>query len=124
MFAGNCGQGVLGEVVGGKYVVASSCALQCPLCGEISARSKQGVVCPPPTDRQPVQHLPLDVDSAWREAVDAFNAGAFTAAEIMCRKILMHVAVDVAKSPEGQNFVQYIKRPRQQGIRCDRPQGE
>ena len=33
---------------------------------------------------------------------------AYTASEIMCRKILMHVAVDVAGSQPGKNFVEYI----------------
>lgn len=36
------------------------------------------------------------VGLAWDEARRAHAAAAYTAAEIMCRKILMHIAVDKA----------------------------
>jgi hypothetical protein len=34
--------------------------------------------------------------------------GAFTASEMMCRKLLMHVAVDQAGSSPGEPFAQYV----------------
>lgn len=105
---GYCGRGVNGEVVGGKYVAGSSVALQCPLCEEISGRSTKGVIHPAATQQMGVAHLPTDVHEAWLEAVTSLNAGAPTACEIMCRKILMHVAVDVANSKPGRTFVEYI----------------
>jgi hypothetical protein len=40
--------------------------------------------------------------------VSCATVGAYTAAEVMCRKILMHVAVDQAASGPGKTFVQYI----------------
>jgi hypothetical protein len=52
--------------------------------------------------------VPDDVNVAWQEAREAYSAGAYTASEIMCRKILMHLAVDVAGSKQGKNFVEYI----------------
>jgi hypothetical protein len=55
-----------------------------------------------------VEHLPEDVAQAWREARTAHAVAAYTASEMMCRKILMHVAVGVAKSPEGKSFTSYV----------------
>lgn len=52
--------------------------------------------------------VPEDVEAAWSEARGAYTAAAYTASEIMCRKILMHVAVDVADSQPGKTFVQYV----------------
>ncbi len=54
-----------------------------------------------------VEGLPHSVAAAWTEARAAASAGAFTAAELMCRKILMHVAVDKGAA-ENQNFAAYI----------------
>lgn len=105
---GHCGQGVSAEVAAGKYVQGSSIAMQCPLCHEFTARSRKGVLYPPFLGNRGVKHLPPDVAAAWHEAVLASGVGACTAAEIMCRKILMHVAVDVAKSKVGESFRSYI----------------
>ncbi len=41
-----------------------------------------------------VEGLPDDVKDAWTEARAAYTAGAPTASEHMCRKILLHVAVE------------------------------
>ncbi len=53
--------------------------------------------------------MPVDVDGAWQEARDAFGAGAYTAGEITCRKILTHCAVDVAEAKPGKSFAEYVK---------------
>lgn len=62
-----------------------------------------------------VPHLPDDVALAWREARTAHAVAAYTASEMMCRKILMHVAVDVAGSPPGKGFVEYVNHLESQG---------
>jgi hypothetical protein len=48
------------------------------------------------------------VAKAWREARTAHAVAAYTAAEMMLRKILMHVAVDVAGSKSGEQFLSYV----------------
>ena len=53
-------------------------------------------------------NLPEDVAQAWREARTSHAVAAYTASEIMCRKILMHVAVDVVRAAAGKSFVQYV----------------
>lgn len=65
-------------------------------------------VFPGPLPGQQVADLPVDVASAWQEARSAFSVNAFTCAEIMCRKILMHVAVDAAKSAPNKKFIEYL----------------
>jgi hypothetical protein len=53
-------------------------------------------------------NLPSDVAQAWQEAGLAHSVAAYTAAEIMCRKILMHLAVDKAGAQPGSSFVSYV----------------
>lgn len=82
--------------------------LQCPLCQDGSVSSAAGVLYPSAPAGGPVPHLPADVESAWREVRTAHAVAAYTAAEMMCRKILMHVAVDVGVSEPGKGFTQYV----------------
>jgi Domain of unknown function (DUF4145) len=82
--------------------------LQCPICGDGSVKTRDGAVYPPASAGGTVPGLPADVERAWREARTAHAVAAYTASEIMCRKILMHVAVDVAGSLPGKRFAEYI----------------
>ena len=88
--------------------------LRCPRCFRGSVRTpslpggRGGVVFPGPLPSLDVSNLPADVATAWAEARKAHSVGAYTAAEIMCRKILMHLAVGVAGSAPGKPFVAYI----------------
>jgi hypothetical protein len=50
------------------------------------------------------------VERVWDEALAANGAGAPSAAEMMCRTILMHVAVDKAGAPPGEGFKFYVER--------------
>ena len=62
---------------------------------------------PAPRVGKMVEHLPPEVESAYREARDAFAAGASTATALMCRKILMNVAVTAGAKP-NLNFFEYV----------------
>ncbi len=55
-----------------------------------------------------VKNLPGEVAQAWQEAGVAHSAGAYTAAEMMCRKILMHLAVGRANAKPDDKFTSYI----------------
>lgn len=55
-----------------------------------------------------VQHLPADVERAWQEARTAHAVAAYTASEMMSRKILMHIAVDAAAAKPGESFSAYV----------------
>jgi Domain of unknown function (DUF4145) len=102
---GHCGNRV--GVPNPVWQAGESKAIMCPVCAEVTALV-HGAYYPPAREHAAVEHLPPDVDVAWNEAVNSAGAGAFTASEIMCRKILMHVAVDKTGADEGKAFTEYI----------------
>lgn len=105
---GNCGLGVAANVVSGMQLAGHTAWLECPNCLEGSVKTKANLVFPiAPAGRQ-IGGLPGDVEHTWYEARVSHAVGAYTASEIMCRKILMHIAVDVAKSTAGRSFVEYV----------------
>lgn len=109
---GNCGDGVAASIVqtgsnmGG---LPQTAWLMCPSCHEGSVRTENGAVWPVAPAGGSVAHLPEDVAQAWREARTTHAVAAYTASEMMCRKILMHLAVDVAGSKSGGTFKSYIE---------------
>lgn len=105
---GYCGNKVAAREVGSSSATGLA-AFQCPKCHNFTIRSG-GRISPPAQMLPMVEHVPDDVGIAWREAVDSYGAGAYTAAEIMCRKILMHVAVDEAGASEGKSFIEYVDK--------------
>jgi hypothetical protein len=123
---GHCGRHVGAEIVFVEEVNAATLQspsfkpaptqglwLRCPACGNGSVQTAarpgiNGAVYPGPLPLEDITNLPNDVAVAWSEARKAYSVGAYTAAEIMCRKILMHLAVDKAGSPAGKSFVAYI----------------
>lgn len=115
MTCGHCGNGVGGDVVHRATIRTGGeppslvLWIQCPLCDDGSVMASTGVVYPSAPAGGEVPNLPADVEHSWQEARVAHAVAAYTAAEMMCRKILMHVAVDVAGSDPGKSFVQYVK---------------
>ena len=105
---GNCGLRVAATVVNGQTGGGRTAWLKCPNCDEGSVRTRSGLVFPISPAARQITGLPNDVEIAWREARVSHAVGAYTASEIMCRKILMHIAVDVAGSAPGRSFVEYI----------------
>jgi hypothetical protein len=51
--------------------------------------------------------LPSDVAAGYEEARRTISVGAYTSCELICRKLLMHVAVDKG-AKEGKTFASYI----------------
>jgi hypothetical protein len=54
-----------------------------------------------------VSHLPETLAVLYREARDCTSVAAYTAAVMLCRVILMNVAVSIG-APENRSFVQYV----------------
>jgi hypothetical protein len=63
---------------------------------------------PSPIFGNPVLHLPPDLEILYNEARRCFQIKGFTAAVLVCRKILMHIAVDAGANP-NQNFLSYVE---------------
>ena len=57
--------------------------------------------------RNIVQHVPEDVISVYDEARSSFSVGAYTAVILLCRKLLMHVAVSFG-AEAGKSFKFYV----------------
>lgn len=109
---GHCGTEVSGAVIAsvddeqnrglsGKFI-------QCPKCKEGTFLNISNVAFPGAAFGPTIQGLPVDVQQAYSEARDCLSVNATTASELICRKILMHVAVDKG-AKEGETFKFYIE---------------
>lgn len=118
---GHCGRAVGAEIVydsvmwgnvkESTYVPQPGAGLWllCPHCGEGSVRARNsGIIYPAPRPGRTLEHPPAEVVQAWEEARSAYSVGAYAAAEIMCRKILMNAAVDKGLATAGQPFISYM----------------
>ncbi len=120
---GHCGTSVSGAVIaywqGGVTYQGRSTNrevrwLLCPECVQGSVWN-DGNVVPGAAFGPSIQGLPSDVDSAYKEAQSCMRANAFVAAELLCRKILMHVAVDKG-AKEGDSFAAYLSHLESKGF--------
>jgi hypothetical protein len=55
-----------------------------------------------------VASLPVDVENLYQEARRCVTVGAYTAAVLVCRKILMNVAVNKGAG-QGEQFIKYVE---------------
>jgi hypothetical protein len=103
-----CGNGVSGLVVAYARLNDNSRVywLQCTLCGEGSVKHN-GVVRPGSLFGPSLTGLPAEIAAAYEEIRHCMSVGAFVAAELVCRKVLMHVAVEKGDQP-NRSFAQYI----------------
>ena len=54
-----------------------------------------------------LEGLPEEVNEAYEEARRCFSVNSYTGCELLCRKILMHIAVDKG-AKEGESFKHYL----------------
>jgi hypothetical protein len=112
-----CGKGVEGiERASSGNGESKLWWLQCPSCMGPTVRTREGVYHPAAPAGGHVPGLPDDVQRAWTEVRAAFSVGAYTASEMMCRKILMHIAVGKTPMTDGKNFVAYVDALDQAGF--------
>jgi len=82
--------------------------LLCTSCTQGSVWSiKNNSVIPGSKPGKSLEGLPEEINKAYEEARKCFSVGAFTATELLCRKILMHIGVDKG-AEEGGSFKSYI----------------
>jgi hypothetical protein len=55
-----------------------------------------------------VGHLPVDIESLYTEARNSVAASCYTSAVLVCRKLLMNIAVAQGAGP-GESFVKYVE---------------
>lgn len=80
---------------------------RCTSCGEPLVKTASGEVYPKPLFGEEILGLPDMVAAAYLEARTCLASGAYTACEMVCRKILMYVAVDKGATP-GAAFAAYL----------------
>ncbi len=80
--------------------------IQCTNCGHGSVICGDNTIPGLPFGPQ-LEGLPADLNKAYQEARNCMGVAAFTAAELICRKILMHVAVEKG-GDEGKSFASYL----------------
>jgi hypothetical protein len=108
---GACGERTTGQFgiwqqtrdggVHGRVVICSHCG--CPTYFESIEQTY-----PKPRYGQPVEGITDEgVLRLYSEARHCTSYGAFTSAAMLCRKILMHVAVSLGAKP-NQNFKEYV----------------
>ena len=106
---GNCGTSGSGHVVAAYDTDDGPIKwLLCTSCGDGSVITRNNTLYPSSKFGPSLQGLPTELAIAYDEARNCFAVNAFTACELICRKILMHVAVE-KKATEGDNFENYIK---------------
>lgn len=106
---GHCGRAIAAAVVArinnneGHTVLW----LQCPGCGKGSVANPDGTISPGAPFGPNVEGLPAGVSEAYEEARRSMAVGAFRGAELLCRNILMNIAVQKG-ADVGLSFVAYV----------------
>jgi len=86
----------------------------CPHCGGPTFVDPNGNHMPDVPFGTSVNHIPEDVAKLYDEARRCTSAGAYTAAVMLCRKILMHLSVE-KKAKTGESFAYYVNYLANQG---------
>jgi hypothetical protein len=86
----------------------------CPNCGNGSVLDYNGNIHPGVAFGPHIAGLPNDINEAYEEARRSMSASAFTGSELICRKILMYVAVEKG-AKEGESFTFYLDHLEKEG---------
>ncbi|VDN49120.1 conserved protein of unknown function [Petrocella atlantisensis] len=105
---GHCGTYVSGAVIAYTGPVGARAEwLVCTKCGHGSYRKDNNIIYPGQVEGPSLTGVPEDVYEAYNEARNCMSVNAFNATELICRKILMHVAVEKG-AEEGKSFAFYL----------------
>jgi len=89
-----------GSIVASIYI--------CPACQGPTTFTEVRQQLPGIAPGEPVEHVPENLNKLYNEARASAGIEAFTATGLICRKMLMHIAVEQGASP-GANFVSYVE---------------
>jgi hypothetical protein len=111
---GHCNRPVSGVIVSNYVTVLGKVEwVLCTNCGYGSVIN-DGRLYPGETFGNLIEGLPKDVLGAYSEARNCISVEAYTASELICRKILMHVAVEKG-AKEKESFESYLTYLGQKG---------
>ena len=80
----------------------------CTNCGSPTFFDQQGNQHPGSLLGRNIKNLPSDVNEIYREIRESIKDSNYTAAQLLGRKLIMHLAVSVAEAKEGETFVSYV----------------
>ncbi len=95
-----------GDVAGGIYI--------CPNCQGPTFITLKNQRIPDEPFGNEVLNVPEDMSLIYEEARKSASTNCYTAAVLLCRKILMHIAVKEG-ADEGKNFLHYVNYLADQG---------
>lgn len=107
---GHCGTKVSSHVLACYRDTNSSAIYSWVMCANCSLGSVvdfKGNAIPSVKFGKKINNLPPDIESAYEEARSCYSANAHTGSVLLCRKIIMHVAVDKG-ADEGNSFASYL----------------
>jgi hypothetical protein len=88
----------------------------CPNCGCPSFFDLDLVQHPGPKLGREIEHLPDDIQEVYDEIRDCIKVNCNTAAILLGRKLLMHLAVNKAESKVDNNFKQHMNNLKNKGF--------
>jgi len=113
---GHCGNKGNGAVIAFYHKITPNIRwVMCPTCSHGTVIDRNGITYPSPKFGDELQGLPVDVKNAYEESRNCMSVNAFSACTLLCRKLLMHVAVD-KDDKEGKNFTDYIDYLKKNGL--------
>lgn len=103
---GYCGMEV-GSNVGYSYKKDSNINIYiCPSCGHPTYKN-YSYLTPGSSYGSEIPNLPVTVESIYNEARSSYKAGAYTGVILICRKVLMNVAIDRGAKP-NLKYIEYV----------------
>ena len=96
-----------GEIVGGVYI--------CPNCQGPTFYNLDGTRLPSNAMGNSVSHVPADLNELYEEARKCTSNNCYTAAVLLCRKMLMNIAVNQG-AKEGLKFIEYVNHLSDKGF--------
>ena len=80
----------------------------CPVCDRPTYFTPGEKQYPGAPFGDPVQHLPIQIEELYNEARRCLSVSSYTSAVMVCRKLLMHIAVEKG-AEENQTFMDYVE---------------
>jgi len=87
----------------------------CTNCGSPTYFSQEGNQHPGSLLGRNIENLPPDISEIYREIRESIKVANYTSAQLLGRKLIMHLAVSVANAKEGETFVQYVEHLKSAG---------
>lgn len=87
----------------------------CPSCNGSIFVTPEDKILPQPIMGNQVNNVPNELSKLYDEARKCTGQGCFTASVLICRKILMNIAVNQG-ADEGKRFIEYVNYLADQGF--------